>query len=109
MLLISVKLFATALRYDYSNSWQQRRRKVSLNYLMDENIGLGKETVFDFKYIPTLGRMTRAGKRKIYSIKRPGVELLSYLGLISAFWVALSFGASLYLLVGFYRSSVLAV
>lgn len=92
--------------YDYSNPWPQRRRQLSFTYLMNENIGLGKATVFDFKYIPTLGRMTRAGKRKVYSIKRPGVELLSYLGLISALMVAISIGASLYFIVIGFSGSV---
>lgn len=36
------------------------RRKLTWDYLMDEKDGLGEETFFDFEYIPSLGRMTRA-------------------------------------------------
>ncbi|KAG8424882.1 hypothetical protein J3458_001638 [Metarhizium acridum] len=48
-----------------------RRRKVTWDYLMGESGGLGKETLFDFKYMPSLGRTTCPGQRKSYTFKRP--------------------------------------
>ncbi|KAF9885041.1 hypothetical protein FE257_000772 [Aspergillus nanangensis] len=75
------------------------RRKMMWKHLMDEKDGLGKETIFDFKYIPGLGRMTREGQRKQYRFKRPGVEVLSYLGLMSAFVSATTFSTALYFAV----------
>jgi hypothetical protein len=68
-------------------------------HLMDEKEGLGKETVFDFKYIPTLKRRTRLGERKRYFFKKPGVEILSYLGLLSAFATTVGFSTGLYLVI----------
>jgi hypothetical protein len=76
----------------------QRRRKFAWKYLMDEKSGLGKESIFDFKYIPTLRRTTREGQRKTYTFKRPGIELLSYFGLASAFMMVSCFGVATYLL-----------
>jgi hypothetical protein len=66
---------------------------------MDEKDGLGKETVFDFKYIPSLKGKTRLGDRKRYLFKKPGVEVLSYLGLLSAFASAAAFSTGLYLVI----------
>lgn len=66
---------------------------------MNENNGLGKETFFDFKYIPTLRGMTRQGQRKSYTFKRPGVELLSYMGLVSAFMFSVCLSGGIYVLV----------
>jgi hypothetical protein len=66
---------------------------------MDENSGLGKESVFEFKHVPTLKRMTREGQRKSYTFKRPGAEVISYLGLASAFAAVLLFGAGVYLVL----------
>jgi hypothetical protein len=66
---------------------------------MDEKEGLGKETVFDFKYIPSLKGKTRLGDRKRYFFKKPGVEVLSYLGLLSAFASAATFSTGLYIVV----------
>jgi hypothetical protein len=66
---------------------------------MDEKDGLGKETVFDFKYIPSLKGKTRLGDRKKYLFKKPGVEVLSYLGLLSAFASAATFTTGLYLVI----------
>lgn len=55
------------------------------NHLLAENTGLGKQTLFEFKYVPALNRLTRPGEQKSYLFKRPGIEVLSYLGLLSAF------------------------
>jgi hypothetical protein len=77
----------------------QSRKKFFWKHLMDEKEGLGKETVFDFKYIPSLKGKTRLGDRKRYFFKKPGVEVLSYLGLLSAFASAATFSTGLYLVV----------
>ncbi|KAF9890523.1 hypothetical protein FE257_005928 [Aspergillus nanangensis] len=75
------------------------QRQMFWKTLMDEKTGIGKETIFDFKYIPSLKRMTRPGEWKNYSFKRPGVEILSYLGLLSAFAVVVGVSASLYIVI----------
>lgn len=67
-------------------------------HLMNEKEGLGKETVFDFKYIPSLKGKTRLGDRKKYFFKKPGVEILSYLGLLSAFATAGGLSTGIYFL-----------
>lgn len=66
---------------------------------MDETEGLGKETVFDFRYIPAPKRRTRLGDRRKYFFKKPGVEILSYLGLFSASAVAAGLSTALYFVV----------
>jgi hypothetical protein len=53
--------------------------------IMDEKIGLGKESRFEFKYVPTLTRTTRLGERRSARFERPGVETLAQLGLLAAF------------------------
>ncbi|KAL4802368.1 hypothetical protein BDV18DRAFT_164190 [Aspergillus unguis] len=77
----------------------ESRKKVFWKHLMDEKEGLGKETVFDFKYIPTLKRRTRLGDRKRYFFKRPGVEMLSYFGLLLALAMATGLSTGLYFLI----------
>ncbi|KAB8263683.1 hypothetical protein BDV32DRAFT_119013 [Aspergillus pseudonomiae] len=73
------------------------RRRMMWSHLMDEKEGLGKETVFDFKYVPSLKRTTREGERKIYLLKRPGIEVLSYLGLLTAFGGVATISTGIYL------------
>ncbi|KAL2862356.1 oxygenase MpaB family protein [Aspergillus lucknowensis] len=75
------------------------RKKFFWKHLMDEKDGLGKETVFDFKYVPGLKRRTRLGERKKYFFKKPGIEILSYLGLLSAFGFAATFSTGLYFVI----------
>ncbi|KAL4919833.1 hypothetical protein BDW62DRAFT_34811 [Aspergillus aurantiobrunneus] len=75
------------------------RKKMFWKHLMDEKEGLGKESIFDFKYLPSLKRRTRLGDRKRYFFKKPGVEVLSYLGLFSAFATAAGLSTGFYLLV----------
>ena len=53
--------------------------------ILDEKMGLGEESRFDFKYVPTLTRTTRLGKRRSTSFVRPGIESLARLGLLCAF------------------------
>ncbi|KAL4936612.1 hypothetical protein BDV06DRAFT_233253 [Aspergillus oleicola] len=74
----------------------ENRKKMFWKHLMDPNEGLGKETVFDFKYIPTLKRRTTLGDRKRYFFKKPGVEILSYFGLLTAFSMAAGLGTGVW-------------
>lgn len=53
--------------------------------ITNEKIGLGGESRFDFKYVPTLTRTTRLGQRRTAKFERPGVEVLARLGLLAAF------------------------
>lgn len=53
--------------------------------ILDEKMGLGGESRFDFKYVPTLTRTTCLGQRRSTKYERPGVETLARLGLLSAF------------------------
>ncbi|KAL4966222.1 oxygenase MpaB family protein [Aspergillus stella-maris] len=69
-------------------------------HLMDPNKGLGKETVFDFKYIPTLKWRTILGDGNRYFFKKPGVKILSYFGLLTAFSMAAGAGAGVYFVLG---------
>lgn len=66
---------------------------------MDAKDGLGKETVFDFKYIPSLKGKTREGQRKVYFFKRPGIEILSYMGLVAALTTAMGVSSAAYLVI----------
>ncbi|PLN86497.1 hypothetical protein BDW42DRAFT_158598 [Aspergillus taichungensis] len=68
----------------------ESRRKMAWNHLLSEGTGLGKQTLFEFKYVPALNRLTLPGQQKSYIFKRPGIEMLSYLGLFSAFASATS-------------------
>ncbi|KAL4904971.1 hypothetical protein BDW74DRAFT_24684 [Aspergillus multicolor] len=77
----------------------ENRKEMFWKHLMDEKEGLGKETVFDFKYIPTVKRRTRLGDRKRYIFKKPGVEILSYLGLLSAFTTAAGLSTAFYFIL----------
>lgn len=52
--------------------------------LLDEKIGLGGESRFEFKYVPTLTRTTRLGQRRSTKFERPGVENVARLGLLAA-------------------------
>lgn len=53
--------------------------------ILDEKMGLGKESHFEFKYVPTLTRTTRLGQRRSTKFERPGVESVARLGLFVAF------------------------
>ncbi|KAJ5795281.1 hypothetical protein N7457_001880, partial [Penicillium paradoxum] len=61
------------------------RRKHYYKLLLDERRGLGRETRFEFKYLPTLTRTTRLGKRRSTKVERGGIESLAYLGFVTAF------------------------
>ncbi|BAE56627.1 unnamed protein product [Aspergillus oryzae RIB40] len=96
---LSVKLQAKALpnigfieKYVFES-----RRRMMWKGLMDEKHGLGKETIFDFKFVPSLNRTTHEGKRKSYRFKRPGLEVLSYMGLLTAFGSVAALSTALYL------------
>ncbi|KAJ5177246.1 uncharacterized protein N7482_003123 [Penicillium canariense] len=77
------------------------RRKHFYKVLMDGKVGLGGESRYEFKYMPTLTRTTRLGLRRTTKSERLGLESLGYLGLLSAFGavvtlaVALAFAAKL--------------
>ncbi|KAJ5226186.1 hypothetical protein N7468_007411 [Penicillium chermesinum] len=63
-----------------------QRRKRFRRMIRDEKVGLGGESKFDFKYIPTLRRRTtRLGQRRSIKIERRGVEFLAQLGLFVVF------------------------
>lgn len=54
--------------------------------IKDEKVGLGGESKYDFKYIPTLTRTTtRLGQRRTIKFEKPGVEFLAQMGLFVAF------------------------
>lgn len=55
-------------------------------------MGLGQETRFEFKYVPTLTRTTRLGQRRSTKFERPGIESLARLGLVAAFTAVASLG-----------------
>lgn len=55
-------------------------------------MGLGEESRFEFKYIPTLTRTTRLGQRRATKFERPGIESLARLGLFCAFLGVVTLG-----------------
>ncbi|KAJ5731618.1 uncharacterized protein N7483_006126 [Penicillium malachiteum] len=71
------------------------RRKYFYKMILDEKIGLGRESRFDFKYVPTLTRTTRLGQRRTTKFERPGVETLARLGLLAALSAVLTLGMGL--------------
>lgn len=71
------------------------RRKYFYKMLMDEQLGLGRESHFEFKYLPTLTGTTRLGQRRSTKLERPGLESLGHLGLLTAFGVVVTLGIAL--------------
>lgn len=63
--------------------------------VLDEKVGLGHETRFEFKYVPTLTRTTRLGQRRTTKFEKPGVETLARLGLLAAFSAVVTLGMGL--------------
>lgn len=63
--------------------------------ITDEKIGLGTESRFEFKYVPTLTRTTRLGQRRTTKFERPGLESLGRLGLLAAFSAVVTLGLGL--------------
>lgn len=63
--------------------------------VLDEKVGLGHETRFEFKYVPTLTRTTRLGQRRTTKFEKPGVETLARLGLLAAFCAVITLGMGL--------------
>ncbi|KAF3395956.1 hypothetical protein F1880_006623 [Penicillium rolfsii] len=72
-----------------------KRRKYFYKILMDEKLGLGGESRFEFKYLPTLTRTTRLGQRRTTKFERPGLESLGHLGLMIAFGAVVTLGIAL--------------
>ncbi|KAJ5365956.1 hypothetical protein N7517_008842 [Penicillium concentricum] len=68
------------------------RRKRFYKLILDEKTGLGEESRFEFKYLPTLTRTTRLGQRRRTKFERPGIESLAHLGLLGAFTVVATLG-----------------
>ncbi|KAJ5586696.1 uncharacterized protein N7459_002461 [Penicillium hispanicum] len=67
--------------------------------ILDEKMGLGSESRFDFKYVPTLNRTTRLGKRRTTKFERPGIESLARLGLLVALSAVISLAMGLVFVV----------
>jgi hypothetical protein len=63
--------------------------------ILDEKMGLGRESRFDFKYVPTLARTTRLGQRRSTKFEKPGVETLARLGLLAALTAVVTLGLGL--------------
>lgn len=63
--------------------------------VLDEKVGLGHETRFEFKYVPTLTRTTRLGQRRTTKFEKPGIETLAHLGLLAAFSAVVTLGMGL--------------
>lgn len=71
------------------------RRKYYYRLITDDKIGLGGESRFEFKYVPTLTRTTRLGQRRSTKLERRGIETLARLGLLAAFSAVLTLGLGL--------------
>lgn len=70
----------------------QARRRQYYNITTGDR-GLGKETFFEFKYIPSYTRTTRLGKRKNLEPQKSGIETVGKIGLgVAAFFFAVSVG-----------------
>jgi hypothetical protein len=67
-----------------NKEFYQLRRKYFYKLILDEKMGLGEESRFEFKYVPTLTRTTRLGQRRSTKFERPGIESLARLGLLAA-------------------------
>ncbi|KAJ5646316.1 hypothetical protein N7490_002688 [Penicillium lividum] len=85
------------------------RREHFYKMILDEKIGLGRESHFDFKYIPTLTRTTRLGQRRTTKFERRGVESLARLGLLAALSALLTLGLGLIFAVRVIPSSQLFI
>ncbi|CAG8249883.1 unnamed protein product [Penicillium olsonii] len=68
------------------------RRNFFNRMILDEKMGLGGESRFDFKYVPSLTRTTRLGQRRSTKFERPGIESLAHLGLLCAFTGVVTMG-----------------
>lgn len=54
----------------------QRVRKVLYRFtVQDKKVGLGQETVFDFKYVPQLGLTTSPGEQEDLNNISPGLKI----------------------------------
>ncbi|KAJ5222095.1 uncharacterized protein N7469_010982 [Penicillium citrinum] len=67
------------------------RRKFFYRMLLDEKMGLGRESRFEFKYVPSLTRTTRLGQRRQTKFEKPGVEVVARLGLLAALTGVMAF------------------
>ncbi|OJJ32811.1 hypothetical protein ASPWEDRAFT_114436 [Aspergillus wentii DTO 134E9] len=67
------------------------RRKQYYDIITNKE-GLGRETLFEFKYVPFLTRTTRLGKRRVSTTSKPGIEYLAHIGIFGATIVATMLG-----------------
>lgn len=70
----------------------QLRRRYYYKLILDDKMGLGEESRFEFKYVPSLTRTTRLGERRRTKFGRPGIESLARLGLLAAFTAVATLG-----------------
>lgn len=82
----------STLRKDSNKELYQLRRRYYYKLILDENMGLGEESRFEFKYVPSLTRTTRLGERRNTKFERPGIESLARLGLLAAFTAVATLG-----------------
>lgn len=73
-------LMGTCYLYRSIPSWDrvknQRVRKVLYRFtVQDKKVGLGQETVFDFKYVPQLGLTTSPGEQEDLNNISPGLKI----------------------------------
>lgn len=74
----------------------QFQRKQIYKLTVEDKTGLGGETRFDFKYIPSLTRTTTLGERRPKGEKKAGIEALAMFGLLLfAFTMAITLSTSL--------------
>ncbi|CAP96410.1 Pc21g15130 [Penicillium rubens Wisconsin 54-1255] len=91
-IMISVRKTGRLLRILSDEEFYQLRRKYFYKLILDEKMGLGEESRFEFKYVPTLTRTTRLGQRRSTKFERPGIESLARLGLLAAVTAVATFG-----------------
>ncbi|KAL8734708.1 MAG: hypothetical protein Q9166_001364 [cf. Caloplaca sp. 2 TL-2023] len=70
-------------------------RRIIWSVIVEDKQGLGQETIFEFKYIPNLSKITKAEKGRGTLTKRGGIEkrnlrafLLGCIVIISVVWMA---------------------
>lgn len=90
---IMISVCKTTNSCDISNKeLYQLRRRYYYKLILDEKMGLGEESRFEFKYVPSLTRTTRLGERRRIKFERPGIESLARLGLLAAFTAVATLG-----------------
>ena len=62
--------------------------------LMSDKTGLGKETLFNLKYIPSYSRTTRLGKRRALKPEEKGLETIGKAGIVLIIFAVTFIGCS---------------